>query len=202
MAIDFVKSRVSRPLLPFQAILNELCCIRCLLVEVIFLPLNFRASPGFLWSIKQYLALGSVKWMSVSPFLISLYSFRVRVSFSLKIASFRSNCSPSSKYCIFSRKYFTCISVSFTFYFRMSLVPTRSVSVQIERVHLSSLGLVKTLNHGSKKLDQLLFSFANRLIADLIQPRPTGWVNGGSDHPQLVIIGSPFDDDIACCCPK
>ena len=69
----------------------------------------------------------------------------------------------------------------------------------VQNVHLSSIGVERTLAAGSDQLDQLLLAFARRLLNDLAQ------VNGAAPtfklRPHVLQLGAPFDEDVSSCAP-
>ena len=72
-------------------------------------------------------------------------------------------------------------------------------TVIVENIHLSSTGVSKTLASGSELLDCLLLSFARRFLNDLLQPH--GILSAAKFRPHILMIGAPFDEDVATSSP-
>lgn len=69
----------------------------------------------------------------------------------------------------------------------------------VQNVHLSSVDVTQTLASGSDYLDQLLLSFAQSLLADLMGP--SGIPANFKLRPHVLQIGAPFDEDVQSSSP-
>ena len=77
----------------------------------------------------------------------------------------------------------------------------KPISIILGQVHLSTLGVSNNLHVGSKQLDEVLASFANRMLSDMILSKSER-ISEHQNRPHLVSVGAPFDDDVATSSPQ
>ena len=70
----------------------------------------------------------------------------------------------------------------------------------VQNVHLSSVGVERTLAAGSQQLDCLLLAFARKLLNDLTVVN--GSVADFKLRPHVLQLGAPFDEDVSSCAPQ